>query len=136
MLSIKELTSLLNLLNDDKPLEVQAVTFYRLCPKQEHFKYCCSIYLLIQNGVLESFNARITSYYLIYDLYKSDITQNPFLPIFIEKIQRNSVDIVERNFIYLLLSNGTKEVQIPFHFFINFIHSICHSYLHIFNIYL
>jgi hypothetical protein len=118
MLNPKELSSLLSILDDQtKQFEAQMNQFVRTYAKKDHFRIACSIYLLLQNGVL-SLGARLAAYFLLYDMYKSEPLQsNPFLPIFVAPFRNpasSSALVIENAFLTHLLSSPQKDVCIQF----------------------
>ena len=123
MLSAKELSPLLGILDDHtKHFEIQVNNFTRIfTTKSEYFRIATGLYILLQNGVL-SLGSRFNAYFILLELYKSDkeqqltITTNPFLPVFIAPLLKNTCPLVERIFLTCLLSKS-KEVQIIPYFF-------------------
>lgn len=114
MLTPKELSSLLSILDDHtKQFEVQTNHFVRTYAKKDHFRIACSIYLLLQNGVL-SLGARLAAYFLLYDMYKAEpLSSNPFLPIFVAPFRNpasSSASVIESRFLTYLLDNPQKDV--------------------------
>lgn len=78
--------------------------------------------LLIRNGDLPEVNNRLVAYYILYDIFRSDIEpdlsprESPFIYFLYELIYESKESIyklttVERNFIAQLLSSGTKDVS-------------------------
>ncbi|KUF64508.1 CCR4-NOT transcription complex subunit 11 [Phytophthora nicotianae] len=104
MLEIRELRPLLAILNeDDKPLEQVASMFLRTFTKNDHFKVGCTICILLQDNLLTS-SQRIVSFSILSDLYRNEgATTNPFLPVFLDALEKGS-DLCEKKFIVHLLS--------------------------------
>jgi hypothetical protein len=131
MLSPKDLTALLEILGDDKKtLDQQAGAFYRIFPKTEHFKLGCGLYVFICSSVLE-LKMRLSAFYVLYDMYRAEpLASNPFLPGFLDTLQKPTIDPCERYFLYSLLSSPSKEVSLRDikcqsehqHYFLGYIH--------------
>lgn len=73
--------------------------------------------MLIRHGDLPGIIQKVSAYYIIYDLFRSDgQTESPFLPFFFTVLEQNTIptrlNIIEKNFLSQLLGNGTKEVSI------------------------
>ena len=112
MLSVKEVSSVLSVLNEeDKPLEFACSQFQRNFGKGEQFKVACCLYVLLEDTLLQKLTQRITAFYILYDLYRTEpLASNPFLPIFIDTLQ-NEIEPAERNFVVQLLGSPPKEVN-------------------------
>ena len=111
MLSPKELTVLLSILNEEeKSMEAVSMQFQRAFSKQDHFKVGCCIYLMLKDGLLGKVTNRLSAYYILFDLYKTEpLTSNPFLPIFVDTLKKD-LEPLERNFLVQLITNPPKEV--------------------------
>ncbi|KAF4041585.1 CCR4-NOT transcription complex subunit 11 [Phytophthora infestans] len=110
MLEIRELRPLLAILNeDDKPMEQVTSMFLRTFTKNDHFKVGCTICILLQDNLLTS-SQRIVSFSILSDLYRNEgATTNPFLPVFLDALEKGS-DLCEKKFIVHLLSpTGNRE---------------------------
>jgi hypothetical protein len=110
VLTVEELSSLLDLLNqEDKSLETISAKFQKTFHKQDHFKVCCTLYVMLKDDLLQ-LSSRLAAFYLLCDLYPSDpLSSNPFLPIFINTLQKeNQKQIVERNFLTCLLGSTSS----------------------------
>src|SRR4051812_2680478 len=99
MLSPRELASLLSILSDeDKSLEAISLQFHKIFSKADQFKVGCCLYMMIQQqqqdssaSILPKLTHRLASFYILYELYRTEpFTANPFLPIFVETLQRES----------------------------------------------
>eukprot|EP01112_Ceratiomyxa_fruticulosa_P004056 TRINITY_DN1439_c0_g4_i1.p1 TRINITY_DN1439_c0_g4~~TRINITY_DN1439_c0_g4_i1.p1 ORF type:complete len:460 (-),score=90.73 TRINITY_DN1439_c0_g4_i1:55-1434(-) len=109
----KELSTLLNLLSeDDKPFETLSTTFHRTFNKPDHFKFGCTLFYMLQDNLLRKPSHRLSAFYILYDLYKGEpLNVNPFLPIFLDTLDRNTnkkggqtEQDIECNFLSQLLS--------------------------------
>ncbi|KAG7397423.1 hypothetical protein PHYBOEH_000777 [Phytophthora boehmeriae] len=105
MLEIRELRPLLAILNeDDKPLEQVSSMFLRTFTKNDHFKVGCTICILLQDNLLTS-SQRMVGFSILCDLYRNEGTNtNPFLPVFLDALEKGSTDLCEKKFIVHLLS--------------------------------
>ena len=115
VLSVRELNILLSLLEEDKWLELISVQFQRTFVKGDHFKICCSISQLLKQKLITSLTSRLVAYYILYDLYRGEpLASNPFLLVFLDSLQSNEIELVEKNFLHQLLSSAPpKEVCAP-----------------------
>ncbi|KAH7462025.1 hypothetical protein PRIC1_005900 [Phytophthora ramorum] len=104
MLEIRELRPLLAILNeDDKPLEQVASMFLHTFTKNDHFKVGCTICILLQDNLLTS-SQRIVGFSILSDLYRNEgTTTNPFLPVFLDALEKGS-DLCEKKLIVHLLT--------------------------------
>ncbi|ETI52034.1 hypothetical protein, variant [Phytophthora nicotianae CJ01A1] len=77
--------------------------FLRTFTKNDHFKVGCTICILLQDNLLTS-SQRIVSFSILSDLYRNEgATTNPFLPVFLDALEKGS-DLCEKKFIVHLLS--------------------------------
>jgi hypothetical protein len=113
MLNPKELASLLSVLGEeDKSLETLSTQFHKTFNKLDQFKVGCSIYLLLQDGLVPKLSHRLAGYYLLFEMYRTEpLASNPFLPTFLDSLQKD-LEINERNFLVHLLGTPSKEVNI------------------------
>ncbi|EEY60260.1 uncharacterized protein PITG_21210 [Phytophthora infestans T30-4] len=83
--------------------------FLRTFTKNDHFKVGCTICILLQDNLLTS-SQRIVSFSILSDLYRNEgATTNPFLPVFLDALEKGS-DLCEKKFIVHLLSpTGNRE---------------------------
>ncbi|CAH0485263.1 unnamed protein product [Peronospora farinosa] len=104
MLEIRELRPLLAILNeDDKPLEQVASMFLHTFTKNDHFKVGCTICILLEDNLLTS-SQRIVSFAILSEVYRIEgTTTNPFLPVFLDALEKGS-DLCEKKLIVHLLS--------------------------------
>ncbi|CAM9440327.1 unnamed protein product [Ectocarpus sp. 6 AP-2014] len=109
MLDSQELTPLLQLLNDeDDILENVAQKFHRTFTRNDHFKVGCALCILLCDNLLTR-TQRVVSFSILCDLYRNDANgTNPFLPFFLEAIEKGT-DPVERQYlVHLLCSPPTN----------------------------
>ncbi|CAM9724495.1 unnamed protein product [Ectocarpus sp. 4 AP-2014] len=109
MLDSQELTPLLQLLNDeDDILENVAQKFHRTFTRNDHFKVGCALCILLCDNLLTR-TQRVVSFSILCDLYRNDANgTNPFLPFFLEAIEKGT-DHVERQYlVHLLCSPPTN----------------------------
>ena len=112
MLKTTELNSLLSVIREeDKPLESVCSMFHKFFPKGDSFRAASVLFILCRDGLLTSGGQRMIAQYLLVDLYKNDpITGNPFLPLFLDVVQSNERDYLEKLFVSQLLVAPLKEV--------------------------
>lgn len=72
--------------------------------------------LLIRQNDFPETTPKLGAFYAMYDIFLSDGQQqespfNPFLFNLLEKNSQIKLNVVERNFIIQLLTNGTKDVS-------------------------
>jgi len=92
----------LNLQEDEKPLELAAKNFHHLVAKCDHFKVGCAICMLLQDNLLTPAQ-RIVSFSILCDLYRNESNgTNPFLPVFLEALEKGT-DPCEKQFLVHLL---------------------------------
>lgn len=112
VLNVRELASLLSLLDEDKWLEVISAQFQRTFVKGDHFKICSGLSLLLNQKLITTTTNRLVAYYILYDLYRTEpLASNPFLLILIETIQQGDIEPVEKSFLLHLLVTPPKEVR-------------------------
>lgn len=112
MLSTKDLNTLLNLLGEEeKSFETLATTFNRTFNKTDHFKVGCAIYYMLEDNLLQQSSHRLAAFYILHDLYKTEpISNNPFLLVFLDTLQK-PIDPVEKQFlIFIINSSYPKDV--------------------------
>lgn len=113
LLSVKELQSLLSVVNEeDKSFEQVSALLNKSFAKGDLFRAGCCMVLMLQENLLGKQSSRLISYYLLFDVYRSEpVASNPFLPVFIDALSRKELDPTERSFLAQLLSNTSKEVS-------------------------
>jgi len=104
MLSPSELADLLRILDDHaNSFEKMTEAFTAKFSKSEYFRVASGVFLLLQNRVL-SLGSRLNSYYLLFDLYKSEpLPSNPFCPSFWLPPETN-LSAAERSFLLIILN--------------------------------
>lgn len=132
-LSVKELSSLLGILNDEnidsQTFEALSTQLHQCFTKADFFKVGCALILLLQQpDLLPKPAQRIAAICLLFDLYRGEFMgMNPFASVFIhlvhppEETSKMSprkleyaghlprLSQVEKNFLVQLLTNPTKE---------------------------
>eukprot|EP00013_Stygamoeba_regulata_P009197 CAMPEP_0177672720 /NCGR_PEP_ID=MMETSP0447-20121125/25507_1 /TAXON_ID=0 /ORGANISM="Stygamoeba regulata, Strain BSH-02190019" /LENGTH=400 /DNA_ID=CAMNT_0019180437 /DNA_START=527 /DNA_END=1727 /DNA_ORIENTATION=- len=115
MLSVKELHTLMGVLEDDsKTLEslstnFPSTKFHRTFARSDSFRIAAGLYLLLLEDCIP-YPHRLAAFYILYDLYKTEpLASNPFLPIFVETLKRNDLDYFERNFLIHLIGSLPKD---------------------------
>ncbi|KAG8189205.1 hypothetical protein JTE90_013738 [Oedothorax gibbosus] len=88
-LSVKELTSLINLLEENglgqRPFENVATSFHHCFNKQDHYRVGSALVLLLQSeDLLPTREQRLMSVFLLYEMYRTEpIQANPFASVFV-----------------------------------------------------
>lgn len=119
---------------DDKPLEQVASAFLRTFTKNDHFKLGCSICILLQDNLLTGSQVtrhsggfipedvlltcvpvqRVIGFSILCELYRNEtVSTNPFLPVFLETLEKGN-DLCEKKFIVHLLTStpANREVSV------------------------
>lgn len=124
---------------DDKPLDQVASAFLRTFTKNDHFKLGCSICILLQDNLLTGSQVprqsllalslriyswlwlltcvpvqRIIGFSILCELYRNEtVSTNPFLPVFLETLEKGN-DLCEKKFIVHLLTStpANREVSV------------------------
>lgn len=131
-LSVKALTSLLSLLDDDstenQTFEYFVQHLYQIFGKQDSYKVGCAFTLLLQQAdLLPKASQRLVAIVLLYELYRGDpIATNPFCPVFIQLLHHQDGAIknsrkdyarllprlsqAEKHFIAQLLLTGSRDL--------------------------
>ena len=77
---------------------------------------------MLEDQLLTHPTHRLAAFYILHDLYKSEpIINNPFLPVFLDSLQRNSnsnnnnvENIVEKQFLIIIINSSyPKDVCTP-----------------------
>uniref|UniRef100_A0A0G4H4K3 CCR4-NOT transcription complex subunit 11 n=1 Tax=Chromera velia CCMP2878 TaxID=1169474 RepID=A0A0G4H4K3_9ALVE len=110
MLTQSELESLIHILSGtDKTFSDAAAPFYKTFPKHAQFRVGSAICLLLRNSLLR-LPERLLSFYLLYDIYRSEhVTTTPFVPIVLDTLEQ-SVDAIEKRFLLQFLTSLPKEL--------------------------
>ncbi len=106
MLSLSELTSLYNIISDEeKTLQNISDIFQKTYSKSEQFKLGITLWYLIKDNLL-NLPQRISSFFILYDMYQLDKTNTiPFIPIILESL-KNSKHSEEKKFLIDVLNNN------------------------------
>lgn len=89
---------------NDRPLENAATNLTRTFPKGSHFKVGCAICVLLQDNLLTQAQ-RLVAFSTLCDLYRNEANgTNPFLPFFLEALEKGSDACEKRFLVHLLLS--------------------------------
>ena len=91
MLSQTELASLNQILSDDnKTFEGVATTFQKSFSKLDQFKIGVNLWCLLKENLL-SLHQRLFSFYILYDMYKSEqVPTTPFIPLLLESFESST----------------------------------------------
>ena len=97
MLSQNDLTTLNQLLGDEgKSFEAIASSFQRTFNKLDQFKIGVNLWCLIKENLL-SLTQRLASFYLLYDMYKSEqVKTTPFIPLLLESYEQSKSQCEKR----------------------------------------
>lgn len=92
--------------------------------KQDSLCVSTLLSLLIRNNDLPEVSNRLVAYYILYDIFRSDLEpdispkESPFIYFLYQLIESKDsffkITSVERNFILQLLSSGTKDVSLNY----------------------
>ena len=90
MLSLSELTSLYNIISDEeKTLQNISDIFQKTYSKSEQFKLGITLWYLIKDNLL-NLPQRISSFFILYDMYQLDKTNTiSFIPIILESLKNS-----------------------------------------------
>lgn len=120
---------------DDKALDQVASAFLRTFTKNDHFKLGCSICILLQDNLLTSSQVtrssdrlscttclwpwlivqRIIGFSILCELYRNEtVSTNPFLPVFLETLEKGN-DLCEKKFIVHLLTSTPANREVSGH---------------------
>ncbi|GIY76173.1 CCR4-NOT transcription complex subunit 11, partial [Caerostris extrusa] len=91
-LSVKELNSLMNILEDStlgqRTFENVAANFHHSFNKQDHFRVGSALVLFLQQDLLPTKEQQLMSVYLLYEMYRTEpIQANPFASVFVHLLQ-------------------------------------------------
>ena len=106
MLSQNELTNLYNIISDElKTFENISNSFQKIYIKSEQFKIGVILWFLLKDNLL-NITQRISSFFLLYDMYKLDKGNTiPFIPIILESIKESKNNIEKKILINFLENN-------------------------------
>ena len=97
MLSQNELSTLNDIISDDsKTFESIADNFQKTFTKLDQFKVGLGLWILIKENLL-NLSQRLASFYIIYDMYRQeDSKTTPFIPLFLECLEKSSINIEKK----------------------------------------
>uniref|UniRef100_A0A336MXT3 CCR4-NOT transcription complex subunit 11 n=1 Tax=Culicoides sonorensis TaxID=179676 RepID=A0A336MXT3_CULSO len=83
--------------------------------KTEYINIGTLLSILLRQGDFTGIIQRLCGYYIIFDLFRSEQADCPFLPFFISAIDakehsRTKMDLIERNFLTQLVDDGAKDL--------------------------
>ncbi|XP_055374296.1 CCR4-NOT transcription complex subunit 11 [Condylostylus longicornis] len=84
--------------------------------KNEYLSVGILLTILLKQGDFPGILQKISALYVIYDLFRSEQSESPFLPFFLSLTEQkdttvsNRLNIIERNFLNNLLAGGAKEL--------------------------
>ena len=113
MLSVREVSALLEILQAAQSLDAAAAAFQRAFVRADHFRVSASMCILIEDGLLP-LKQRTAALFIIHDLYKADPPGvHPFMPFLVGLLQGPPVELElhERNLLCQLLSQGPSATQ-------------------------
>lgn len=111
MISTQQLERLVTVLDDEtSSLNSVLNSFHKNFPnKTEHFPVGCALYMLIEDNLLVSPHQKLIAYFILYDIYDDNIRDNPFFPIFISALKKDSPQW-ERPLAAMLIESLTDDV--------------------------
>lgn len=103
MLSQNDLSTLYQIISDEsKTFEYIANTFQKSFSKIEQFKVGLSLWIIIKENLL-NITQRLSSFYILYDMYRQEEVQTtPFIPLLLECLENSSVNIEKKMLIGLI----------------------------------
>jgi len=102
-----ELSRVLELLRESKPLSRISDTFKGRFDRADLFRVGCALCVLVEDDLLTS-SERLAAFYLLADGYSHN-GSNPFVPFFLHNLERKAVMPVEKKFVgQLLMSLGSS----------------------------
>ena len=100
-----ELSRVLELLRESKPLSRISDTFKGRFVRSDLFRVGCALCVLVEDDLLTGAE-RLVAFYLLADAYSHN-GSNPFIPFFLHNLERKTVNAVEKKFVgQLLLSSS------------------------------
>jgi len=105
MLIVKEVATLVDILEQSTTLEVAASAFQRAFLRSEHFRVAAAVCVLIEDDLLPA-QQRCTALFIVHDLYKSDPPGvHPFVPFLVGLLQSGrALPLHEHNLLCQLLT--------------------------------
>lgn len=106
MLSKEELDNLYQIISDDtKTFDQIGNSFQKAFSKQDQFKVGLTVWFLLKDDLLCS-SQRIASFYLYYEMYKTEsISNTPFIPIILETLESTESN-AEKKFLLDFINIG------------------------------
>ena len=93
MLSVREVSALLEILQAAQSLDAAAAAFQRAFVRADHFRVSASMCILIEDGLLP-LSQRTAALFIIHDLYKADPPGvHPFMPFLVGLLQSPPVEL-------------------------------------------
>ena len=113
MLSPNELSTLYTIISDDsKTFEIIAQNFQKFYGKLEQFKVGITLWFLLKENLLNLIQ-RLSSFYLLYDIYKQEqVNTTPFIPLLLESLENSKINCEKKLLIDLLDFNFQNKISI------------------------
>jgi hypothetical protein len=113
MLSPNELSTLYTIISDDsKTFEIIAQNFQKSYGKLEQFKVGITLWFLLKENLLNLIQ-RLSSFYLLYDIYKQEqVNTTPFIPLLLESLENSKINCEKKLLIDLLDFNFQNKITI------------------------
>ena len=113
MLSPNELSTLYTIISDDsKTFEIIAQNFQKFYGKLEQFKVGITLWFLLKENLLNLIQ-RLSSFYLLYDIYKQEqVNTTPFIPLLLDSLENSKINCEKKLLIDLLDFNFQNKISI------------------------
>ncbi len=113
MLSPNELSTLYTIISDDsKTFEIIAQNFQKFYGKLEQFKVGITLWFLLKGNLLNLIQ-RLSSFYLLYDIYKQEqVNTTPFIPLLLDSLENSKINCEKKLLIDLLDFNFQNKISI------------------------
>jgi hypothetical protein len=113
MLSHNELSTLYTIISDDsKTFEIIAQNFQKFYGKLEQFKVGITLWFLLKENLLNLIQ-RLSSFYLLYDIYKQEqVNTTPFIPLLLDSLENSKINCEKKLLIDLLDFNFQNKISI------------------------
>jgi len=113
MLSPNELSTLYTIISDDsKTFEIIAQNFQKFYGKLEQFKVGITLWFLLKENLLNLIQ-RLSSFYLLYDIYKQEqVNTTPFIPLLLESLENSKINCEKKLLIDLLDFNFQNKISV------------------------